>query len=343
LPKPWHPPILASLRFPEAATMPPSRIKVLYIAGIGRSGSTLLSRMLGQIDGFESVGELHHLWQTGAPMLATDELCGCGSSYAECQFWPQVMETALGHVDQIRLDELARLKRQTDRVRYIPAMRSPLKPPGFGRRLRRYLPTVLSLYTAIQNTSQSRVIVDATKDPSSLYLLAALPEVEVTVLHLTRDPRGVAHSWAKKMHRPEFRDESVYMPRQTAVRNAIYWSYSNLLAGHAQRLHRNYLFLRYEDFIRQPSRWLEEICAVLGVEEPNLSFLVKGRVRLDRPCHILKGNPSRFSTGPLDLRTDEDWKTAMPRTQRLAVSLITAPLLLRYGFIRSRPAAETTA
>ena len=43
------------------------RPKILFIAGIGRSGSTLLSRMLAQIDGFQAVGELHHLWQTGAP------------------------------------------------------------------------------------------------------------------------------------------------------------------------------------------------------------------------------------------------------------------------------------
>ena len=242
-----------------------------------------------------------------------------------------------------RLDELAHLKRETDRVRFIPAMRSPLKSPGYSRRLRLYLPTVHSLYTAIQATSQPRVIVDATKDPSSLYLLAALPELEVTVLHLTRDPRGVAYSWAKHMRRPEFRDERVYMPRQTGFRNAIYWSYSNLLAGHARRLHRNYIFLRYEDFIRQPSRSLEEICAVLGAEKPDLSFLADGRVTLERKSHILKGNPSRFSTGPLDLRTDEEWKTFMPLTQRLSVSLITAPLLFHYGYFHARTDDKPTA
>ena len=34
------------------------RVKVLYIAGSGRSGSTILDRILGQLDGFFSVGEL---------------------------------------------------------------------------------------------------------------------------------------------------------------------------------------------------------------------------------------------------------------------------------------------
>jgi hypothetical protein len=32
-------------------------VKILYIAGATRSGSTLLSRLLGEIDGFINVGE----------------------------------------------------------------------------------------------------------------------------------------------------------------------------------------------------------------------------------------------------------------------------------------------
>ena len=313
--------------------MSDARSKILYIAGIGRSGSTLLSRMLAQIDGFQAVGELHHLWQTRAPLRATDELCGCGASYADCRFWPAMIDSALGAVDPERLDELERLKRGTDRVRYIPWMRSPVRPAAYSRRLEEYRPIVRSLYAAIESTSEPRVIVDATKDPSSLYLLSTLPELEVTVLHLVRDPRGVAFSWAKRMRRPEFRDQQVYMPRQTSLRNATYWSYSNLLASRSRRLHRNYILLRYEDFIRRPAEWLRKICSALGEEQADLGFLMGTQVTLDRPNHILKGNPSRFDAGPLDLEADEEWRSAMPSAQKLAVNLIAAPLLLRYGYI----------
>jgi hypothetical protein len=307
--------------------------KILFIAGIGRSGSTLLSRMLAQIDGFQAVGELHHLWQTRAPLLASDELCGCGASYADCRFWPAMIDTALGSVDRERLDKLAQLKRRTDRVRYIPWMRSPVQPATYARRLQEYRPIVRSLYAAIDSTSQPRVIVDATKDPSSLYLLSTLPELEVTVLHLVRDPRGVAFSWAKRMRRPEIRDQQVYMPRQSGLRNATYWSYSNFLAGRSRRLHQNYILLRYEDFIHRPAEALRKICNLLGEDRADLSFFTDHRVSLDRPNHILKGNPSRFDAGPLDLRADEEWRSAMPSTQKLAVNLVAAPLLLRYGYL----------
>ena len=35
-----------------------TRLKVLYIAGSGRSGSTLLQNMLGEIESFQALGEL---------------------------------------------------------------------------------------------------------------------------------------------------------------------------------------------------------------------------------------------------------------------------------------------
>ena len=38
---------------------------VLYVAGAGRSGSTLLDNLLGQIPGFFSAGELRYVWERG--------------------------------------------------------------------------------------------------------------------------------------------------------------------------------------------------------------------------------------------------------------------------------------
>lgn len=42
-----------------------AEVKVLYIAGWGRSGSTILDNVLGQVEGFFSGGELSYLWERG--------------------------------------------------------------------------------------------------------------------------------------------------------------------------------------------------------------------------------------------------------------------------------------
>src|SRR5262252_9835277 len=66
---------------------------VLYIAGSGRSGSTLLERALGEIPGFVNVGELIDLYRRVAEH---GERCGCGQEFARCPFWSRVGERAVG-------------------------------------------------------------------------------------------------------------------------------------------------------------------------------------------------------------------------------------------------------
>jgi hypothetical protein len=39
-------------------------MKVLYIAGSGRCGSTVLSQLLGEIEEFVNIGELRYLFNT---------------------------------------------------------------------------------------------------------------------------------------------------------------------------------------------------------------------------------------------------------------------------------------
>ena len=305
---------------------------MLYIAGVGRSGSTLLARMLGQIPGFASVGELHHIWETGALELSATQLCGCGLPYRECPFWNEVA----GHVGPLtatELEEMGRLKKRVDRVRYLPLMLLGSRAPRTYRRRRElYVRSLLDLYSALSEIGDTRVIVDASKDLSTLYLLSGMPQVEVSVVHLVRDPRGVAYSWQKKVARPEFQGAEVLMARRGSLRLAGYWSYSNLLAEWSREGHRSYLLLRYEDLIREPRKSLEAICDKVGGDPPELGFLDSRGVHLDRVDHTVKGNPSRFATGRVELELDEAWRRELGAWPRFAVAALTAPWLLRYGY-----------
>ena len=62
---------------------------VVYIVGWGRSGSTLLTAILGELDGAFAAGELRMLWGRGA---IGRRLCGCGRVIPECPIWSQVLE-----------------------------------------------------------------------------------------------------------------------------------------------------------------------------------------------------------------------------------------------------------
>ena len=65
--------------------------KIILIAGHSRSGSTLLDRLLGEMDGFVTVGELRCLWIRG---LIDDQLCGCGVAFQSCDHWQDIVNDA---------------------------------------------------------------------------------------------------------------------------------------------------------------------------------------------------------------------------------------------------------
>ena len=60
---------------------------ILYIAGIGRSGSTLLDAMLDSHPELFGAGELTHVFEE----IAHDARCSCGNSYSRCDFWQEVL------------------------------------------------------------------------------------------------------------------------------------------------------------------------------------------------------------------------------------------------------------
>jgi len=62
---------------------------VLYVMGAGRSGTTLLGRVIGAHDGYVNVGELRFLWQRG---ILEARSCGCGRPIPSCYLWSQVLD-----------------------------------------------------------------------------------------------------------------------------------------------------------------------------------------------------------------------------------------------------------
>lgn len=312
-------------------------MKVVYIAGLGRSGSTLLARLLGQVPGWVAVGELHNVWRTGAPHGRTDELCGCGRSFAECAFWRRVLAAGLGGRSPREASELAA---RVARLRYLPWLAGPRRPAGFARRLEAWAVMASGLYRAAAQEDGGRLVVDSSKDLGPLWALSRAEDLQVTVLHLVRDPRGVAFSWRRPLERREFVGRRVLMPSWGAAETAWRWTYSNLLAEAAGRRHAGYLRLRYEDLAADPRATLAAIVDAVETtgEAPRLPF-VGAEAVLSRETHTLAGNPMRFESGRIAIRPDLAWRRELSRPSRWMIAGLTWPLLRRYGY-PLRPAPE---
>lgn len=301
--------------------------RVLYIGGVGRSGTTVLERSLGELPGFVVLGEVVHLWQRG---LVDDELCGCGEPFSVCHFWTSVGKEAFGGWSEVDPERLARLKQSVDRNRFIPRLAAR---PATAE-LREYVSYYDRVYDAAAKVSGADVVVDSSKHPSLAFCLARSGMVDLRVLHVVRDARGVAYSWTKDMARPEARTGAAgFFPTYSPSRTAVRWDAQNaafgLLGVRAGDVRR----VRYEDFVADPRAVLADVAGFAGAPVPagGLGFATDTSVEL-HARHTVSGNPVRFQTGVVSLRRDEAWRSKLPAGRRRAVSVLAAPLLVRYGY-----------
>jgi hypothetical protein len=291
-------------------------VTVLYLAGSGRSGSTLVTTILGQLDGFFAAGELRYLWQRG---LVEGRPCGCGAGLRDCPVWSPVLAGLPAADPEAIAAGLRTRLRMRHRLRVAPHPDDD---------------TIAALYAALGRHTGGAVIVDSSKLPPYGVLLAGLPGIDLRVLHVVRDPRAAAFSWRRR--RSLDGDERL-MTRHPVWKAAVLWSVWN--AATIRLWGRGaYLRVRYEDFVADPAGTVRRIAAFAGAgPDPALPFAGDGTVRLG-PTHSVAGNPVRHRTGGVAVTADDEWRTALSRRAHAVVTALTAPLLLRLGYPISRRA-----
>ncbi len=306
--------------------------RVIYLGGLGRSGTTLIERVLGELPGVCSAGELIHLWRWG---ILDDERCGCGTPFSGCGFWTAVGHRAFGSSGWTRPlgRGMLELRSRVDRARYLPQLMAPTDLHPRRRELAAYLRAYRNVYAALLDESGTSTVVDSSKHSSLAFCLRHHRDIDLRVVHVVRDSRGVAYSWTKDMSRPESAAGRQQMTRYSPVRSALLWNANNASLAVLGRLGTPRLLLRYEDFVADPIAAVRRVAAFadLPIAGSDLDFLGPGHADLTA-SHTVAGNPMRFRTGRIEVRRDDAWRRQLPRRQQRMISALTAPLLSRYGY-----------
>lgn len=299
---------------------------VCYIGGYGRSGSTLLERLVSHVGEVQPLGEVLYLWKHGAP---AGERCGCGLLFMDCSFWTKVGDHAYGGWEGLPGDMVAALRERVLRMKYLPGLVTGLSPSG--RRLSRDRLARLAeqLYAAAAEVSGRQVLVDSSKHPSYAYLLRR-SRIDLRAVLIVRDPRGVAHSWSKTMQRPEVMSATTYMPRYSVAASAARWTAYNFTFSLLGRLGVPLLVVRYEDLVADPSQTVADVLRFLDVEGAPGEL---GQPVIDlTPSHSAAGNPMRFTSGPISLVADDAWRREMKPWRQRLVTALTLVSRRRYGY-----------
>lgn len=94
--------------------------------------------------------------------------------------------------------------------------------------------------------------------------------------------------------------------------------------------------IRYEDFVAEPQKAIGQVLELVGEEtapRPEVRNSNVGVHEVDLGVnHNVWGNPGRFQTGTVEIRPDTEWAYGMRPADARLVSLLTFPLLARYGY-----------
>lgn len=146
-------------------------MKVLYIVGLGRSGSTLVDILLDSHTRVRSLGGVRRLAR-----YAEARQCACGApSFRECDFWSRVEQ---------RLHE--RIGRSL----------TTLDVHTRDRRL--FAEHNRTVFESAAHVAGVDCVVDNSKSVGRLKRLMDVPGIDVVPIHVIRDPRGRAQSLRKR-------------------------------------------------------------------------------------------------------------------------------------------------
>ena len=310
---------------PPATARRESAAHVAFIAGAGRSGSTLLERILQQFDGVVPVGELRWLWTSSWSSI----VCECGQATTDCAFWAAVVERASGGAPDPWRAHVRELVERALRFRVVPSLAVSRPGPRLDADLIEIGAALARLYEAIRFVSDASTIVDASKLPLHAVAASRSDAVDLRVVHLVRNPEAVAFSWTRSVELPH--RSGIPMKTLRPARSALGWLIANLEADLLTHTGVPSLRVLYEDLAESPVRATARISGFLdlGVD---VDRLFDGRtLRNDGPAgHAIAGNPMRARQGPITISPDDEWRTSMTTGTRMFLRLSTGPLWHHY-------------
>ena len=302
-------------------------IQLAYILAASHSGSTLLSMLLGSHPQIATVGELK--LSSRAMGDLEQYRCSCGEFIQECGFWEKVKEGMAGRGFEFELAHAGTDYKQVE-SRYARRLLGPLHR---GRLLESFRDTALWLSTtwrkelaeihrrnaALASTvceiTKTSVVVDSSKIALRLKYLLKNPGLDVKVIRLIRDGRGVALTYMDPASFADARDLALRgggtgglreNERLTMAHAAYEWRRSNDEAEHIlRRIDKSqWIQVRYEDLCKDTANTLVRLFEFLGVDP--------GKCAQDFRTvenHVV-GNGMRLDTSS-KISPDERWRSVL--------------------------------
>ena len=297
---------------------------LVYIRSASHSGSTLLALQLARHPEVATVGELSGTAHRARPGYR----CSCGEELVRCGFWRDVEAAMARRGFSYRATTADTDIRNTPNpwLRWLlkPLHRGPLLEamrdagmalaPGGRAHLRHHEALKTALVESVAECTGKPVVVDSSKAGVQLKYHLRNPRLDVKVIWLLRDGRGVALSIKRNQD-------------STLPRGAYDWRRCNEEAETITRQldPARWIQVRYEAFCADPEGTLETLWRFIGVDP---------RRAQDAPApryHVL-GHGSRLNGAAAKIHNSEKWRQELAHGDLRTFESIAGPLNRRLGY-----------
>lgn len=328
-----------------------ARPTYLYIAGRGRSGTTLLNTLLGNHTDICAVGELANF----SLQCFRDEntrwqgLCGCGKRPFNCPFWTQVIQrieqsfsldlrndpfawrmSDVGVEEEYRSRTIIRAPLVAARHRLWRVIRSAqyLGSPVIQAVMKAYKPQAQWVrnrcfaVSQISDVSGCSIVADTSKDYMGMRDVYDYGSLPTKIIYVTRDCRGNVWSKLRTV-------ESEATRRRLIVENAEDWVKINsrILRALDSVRQEDQIHIRYEDICRSPAKTMSEVLTFVGLDYSEKILEIGENAE-----HTIAGNRMRFSGKNAGIKEDFSWQDNLHDEDLSVIRSICAPLATRLGY-----------
>ncbi|QUM81031.1 sulfotransferase [Moritella sp. 5] len=298
--------------------------KLIFLSAASHSGTTLTAMLLGAHPDLCCVGELM------TPRLGGKEryLCSCQTIIDECSFWSGISDKMANKGQNFSISN-ARTDIRTDATPYMLHLFKPLVRSPFIELLRDGLlslsPTwreqspklqqrTTDYVSAIIEQTGSQAVVDSSKIGIRLKYLLKNEDLDVRVIWVIRDGRGVSLAYKNPSKYADAKDPKLrgggsgetQEQGRTISAAAREWLRSNqeseaLLATMDQD---KWIKVYYEDICKNTGNTLDRIFEFIGVDP------TKKRLDFKTVEHHVVGNGMRLDLSEV-IKLDEQWQSEL--------------------------------
>ncbi len=280
-----------------------TKINLIYLMGTGRSGTTALATILGNHKDVLTIGEVNQFYkEIGSETFHKDS------------FWNQIRES-LKEKNPNQIDkDIYKLERHIKIPRYLFRL--------WPTSITKYHEAQSKMFKLIEKENKHRLYLDSSKYVARALLLSKNKNINLKIINLTRDPRGVIWSFKKKV-------QTSNSPLITIIYYYVISIFSQLSIWFF--FSRNTVIrLRYEDLVNNPKSTFNQLSKFLEFDLTNLKDKIQNKEEFIVP-EIIGGNRLKTNQSII-IRPDIEWKNKMSYTEKLIYYIFTLPLNIFYRY-----------